>query len=569
MGDNPDEVADFCYIFGSSGQRAMPVRVVDEKAYIFGGRASFQGFPNHTAPNNKLRIIDFSKPFRSGDDVSTYIAQKPLPDNVPRGTYNAFWPLSNSTLNVFLGYHEVSRIAIERNDTAITKVYPLDAKLTYTLSSNSWENGLVKSADFEMIRIGKDKNGALQKAVSRMNAWAPGIQRGYVLGGTSYLDSPKLAWDMNREFDDHHGFLIYDLASDSWTNHTMPVKRTRMGVLAYLRTKDDEILIAFGGNTDPRIGSIKTARSMREFDIYSTRQSKWYSYRIPEDRPVPDPSIEPCHAVVSAQDNSSHQIIIYGGASGSNQLLVDSSVWVLSLPSFDWVKLAGNSTDASREPGKRMDPACALVGNKYMLSYGGRHFIGETGGNGILDCDLNGNAAFLLDISKGQWVDQFEPAQEYLVPDAVVKVVGGTGKGGATKFEPNGGFGDPNLAAIMKFDYQKSNITTELYSPSSIPVSSGANTGAIAGGTIAGIAVLAGIVLGFLVYRRQKDRRRKSEMKNSPAELDPMAWEFHEAPGVVLSHEAPGSEIMLNGGYSQSLTNKFPVGELHGDMPGR
>jgi hypothetical protein len=132
---------------------------------------------------------------------------------------------------------------------------------------------------------------------------------------------------------------------------------------------------------------------------------------------------------VSAQDNSSHQIIIYGGASGTDQLLVNSNVWALSLPSFDWVKLTRNSTDATREPGKRMDPACALVGNKYMLSYGGRHYIGDigvTGGNGVLDCDQSGNAVFLFDISKGQWVDRFTPGQEYLVPDAVVNVIGGT-----------------------------------------------------------------------------------------------------------------------------------------------
>jgi hypothetical protein len=62
-----------------------------------------------------------------------------------------------------------------------------------------------------------------------------------MLGGTSYLDSPDLACNMNHEFDDHHGFLIYDLASDSWNNQTMAVNRTRLGVHAYLRTKDDEI----------------------------------------------------------------------------------------------------------------------------------------------------------------------------------------------------------------------------------------------------------------------------------------------------------------------------------------
>jgi len=198
--------------------------------------------------DNFLQIIGFSTPFRSGAETSPYVVRKPLPNNVPRGTDTAFWPLSNDTLNVFFGYHEVSRIAVKRNDTTITTVYPLDAKLTYKISSDTWENGKVKSADFEMIRIGKDNHGALQKVSSRMSAWAPGIKRGYILGGTSYLDSSSLSYDAGREFGNHHGFLIYDLISDSWTNHTMPVEEVRLGVLAYLKTKDDEILITFAGN---------------------------------------------------------------------------------------------------------------------------------------------------------------------------------------------------------------------------------------------------------------------------------------------------------------------------------
>jgi len=103
-----------------------------------------------------------------------------------------------------------------------------------------------------MIRIGNDDQGALQKATSRMSAWVPGIKRGYVLGGDSYLDSPNLSYNMSRGFDAHHGFLIYDLASDTWTNHTIPVKQVRQGVLAYLKAKDDEILITFAGDMGNR-----------------------------------------------------------------------------------------------------------------------------------------------------------------------------------------------------------------------------------------------------------------------------------------------------------------------------
>jgi len=156
---------------------------------------------------------------------------------------------------------------------------------------------------------------------------------------------------------------------------------------------------------------------MREFNIYSTKQSKWYSYV------TPDPRMDLCHTIVSAQDSSSHQIIIYGGTTGA-EFKHDSTVWVLSMPSFDWVQLAGNATDSTRQPGMRLQPLCTLVGNKYMLSWGRRHYLKDD--TDAPECDDAWNVVYLLDITKGQWVDQFQPGQEYLVPDEVVQIIGGT-----------------------------------------------------------------------------------------------------------------------------------------------
>jgi hypothetical protein len=160
---------------------------------------------------------------------------------------------------------------------------------------------------------------------------------------------------------------------------------------------------------------------MGEFNIYSTAKNKWYSYVLPETATVPAPRGEMCWSVASAQDGSSHQIVIYGGVSGGD-LQVETTVWALSLPSFDWVQLSGNSSDPSRLPGARTDPICATVGNRYMLSWGGRAYSQTD--NSML-CDADGNNVFILDISLGQWVDQFTPGSEYLVPDAVVSAIGG------------------------------------------------------------------------------------------------------------------------------------------------
>jgi hypothetical protein len=154
---------------------------------------------------------------------------------------------------------------------------------------------------------------------------------------------------------------------------------------------------------------------MREFSIYSTNQARWFSFVAPEGGTVADTIASNCWTVVSAQDNSSHQIITFGGTRTLAQVN-SKDVWALTIPSFDWIQLDGNATDPTRAPGERIDPACATVGNRYMLSWGGRGSA----------CDNEGNAVFLLDISQGKWVDDYKVDQEYLVPNAVVAVIGGT-----------------------------------------------------------------------------------------------------------------------------------------------
>jgi len=154
---------------------------------------------------------------------------------------------------------------------------------------------------------------------------------------------------------------------------------------------------------------------MREFSIYSANQARWLPFVAPEGGTVPDTTANSCWTVVSAQDNSSHQIITFGGIRTLGRVN-SREVWALTLPSFDWIELDGNATDPSRAPGERVNSACATVGNRYMLSWGGA----------VNGCDSEGNAVFLLDISQGKWVDNYKVGEEYLVPDAVVAVIGGT-----------------------------------------------------------------------------------------------------------------------------------------------
>lgn len=504
--DGPDPVADFCNMGGSS------IAMSGEKAYIFGGWGWYDGFNrSYTGSNDMLRVIDFSKSFRTGADVSEYVKLLELPDMVPRGTYVSLWPTTNNTLNLFHGFHEPTEMQVLANDTAALKVWPLDAKHEFDIATETWTAKTVAEANLMMATIPEDNSGALQKPATRTHVWVPGAKKGFELGGESYMDSNHTSWVNGREFGSHSGLLVYDQETDSWTNETMPLKFMRNGVLAQLQTADDNILIAFGGFISER-GASNKMRSMREFSIYSTNQARWFSFVAPEGGTVADTIANSCWTVVSAQDNSSHQIITFGGTRSLEQVS-SRKVWALTLPSFDWIELGGNATDPTRAPGERVDPGCATVGNRYMLSWGGR-------GNA---CDSEGNAVFLFDISQGKWVDDYKVDQEYLVPDAVVAVIGGNGRGGATKRAPSGGFNDADLEKLLTFNTTAVDDTDNPDSTVTVGSSgypSNSSTGAIAGGVVGGLAVVAIAAGVFLFLRRRRQQRENAgNLASLPAEL--------------------------------------------------
>ena len=199
--------------------------------------------------DNQLRIIPLSKSFRTGEDVEAYITRQPIPDTIPRNSFAAWWPVSARKLVAFFGTREVSVVDVQRQDAIATTVDSLDAKWVYDVEDGLWATEKVRRADLEMYRIGADKDGALLKVTSTMVAWVPSLKRGYMIGGTSYRDSKDLNEGSDHHWDDHNGFLVYDLAADSWTNRSMPVPLTRDGVLAHISTRDDEVLVLFGGTT--------------------------------------------------------------------------------------------------------------------------------------------------------------------------------------------------------------------------------------------------------------------------------------------------------------------------------
>lgn len=140
---------------------------------------------------------------------------------------------------------------------------------------------------------------------------------------------------------------------------------------------------------------------------------------------LPVPRTGACNWVVAAPDNSTFQIFMYSGAriDGSYKILRD--LWVLSIPSFQWIQI-DDGTVGPREPDTthplgREGHTCNLIENSMMIMFGGRELP-----NFSRPCETT--AIYAYDLNKLSWVETFDPevaAQPYNVSKAVYSVIGG------------------------------------------------------------------------------------------------------------------------------------------------
>jgi len=155
--------------------------------------------------------------------------------------------------------------------------------------------------------------------------------------------------------------------------------------------------------------------------VYDIASSTWRIQRATStDEFSPHGRYNFCAVAMSAQDHSSHQIYFYGGLyqegeAGVQVLFTLDDVWVLTLPSFQFIKV-GNSVEASRFSG-----TCAAISPQYLLAYRGS----SRKSNWL--ATRNGSLA-LLDLTDLEWKTEYIPADAstvYRVPQKVIEVIGG------------------------------------------------------------------------------------------------------------------------------------------------
>jgi len=319
------------------------------------------------------------------------------------------------------------------------------------------------------------------------------------------------------------GLMRFDMSTGDLQNTTGPDDIGRAeGQLVFLPVSDSGVLVYFGGIEDSYRNGSFDAANMSTIHVYDMASSKWYTQTASGD--IPDTRRQFCADVTWPDDQSSFNIYLYGGY-GFEKAAAYDDVYILSLPSFTWIKVF-SSDDVPSQVGHG---GCSanVVNHAQMLVIGGWFPLYDK-------CDApegQGQHNMVLGYNGGDsklW-DKFSPQlDDYVVPSPIIAAVGGGPTGGATKTSP-ATWGHPDLATYytLKPTFTARSATRSLPSATesaSAGSSKKSNVAAIAGGTVGGLAALIVLLclILFCLHRRKKSlKKNEAETPSSlpPAEL--------------------------------------------------
>jgi hypothetical protein len=553
--------------------------VVRDTVYLDGGdiwwipgyaNGSTGAIENDANPMAVVYTLNFSVPFNTSQNITAIMAQLP---KVAGG---------NKANNIAPNYYDGAMLANDdewyiyggllRKTDAFTPPHSDDV-----LSYQAYQYGAQKDA-FQPGFV----NDELPDGLSRYLAY----------GGAASAPSENKAWYFSGMHSPLHGeifrpdgndsetainvsstLITLDMAvqqQETWSNKTLPalVPGRANPQLVWVPVGKEGILVALGGVVFPEFVSALHVSSneaqskadspafMSNINIYDVAGDKWYQQPTTGG---PGALARGCAVVAPAQDASSFNIYHYGGYNGIDYGAdFNDDVWVLSLPSFTWTKVAESTAGHGRAGHK-----CFMPYPDQMLVIGG--YMPLTGD--APSC-LDGGIIQLFNVSSGRWMSEYNPTKwsNYTVPDTVVKNIGGSPTGGATASTPGAsGWATAALGSVFATPYpttkitkyypytptQSKNNTNPSYSPDPKSGSRVPSYLAPLLGTIFGLMFVTLVVTGIFLWRRRKLLRR-----NGPSEFGTddsnghriMSWirgqphpDHKESAITSTTEETPGS----------------------------
>ena len=359
----------------------------------------------------------------------------------------------------------------------------------------------------------------VQRVLIGMSAQSSTTSVGYYLGGAVTPQcNPSFLAETNSVPYMIEGLLTFNEGSatlkNSSTSQMNPDGTIAEGYLALIESLGSQgILITFGGFTDIAGAPFNLENSnladpsfqlpLANVSIYDIGNETWYQQAATGD--IPPWRYMGCSVLVSAPDHSSHSIYVFGGW-GNSSRWSDGNVYVLSIPSFRWIRVNEDSDRRSRH-------SCNLLGNHSMLVVGGVRAVGEQ----VLPLDATGCDASpmyaqglgIFSLNNHTWATNYDPsdgAARYEIHPSISNVIGGNENGSAVLQTPAGGFSQLALGTLL--GAHQGHIDPITVSPNTKQTPSAGTKhligGVIAGTVIAGMGGLAFILTLLLVLLRRR-----------------------------------------------------------------
>ncbi|KAL6230737.1 hypothetical protein BDW75DRAFT_244529 [Aspergillus navahoensis] len=506
------------------------VSINNNTLYIDGGELRYYGDRSSDNPGgyvfepmHDIQTVDLSKPWSNTDDWSNLYGTiyKPVytESDLTRPTYlneGASWS-DGSNLYFYGGYRSLC------TDCDTPETVPPVATWKYDIAGNEWNKD-----GFEGTLLHRLCEGGIAKSKKYNVA--------YFLGGVLIAEGdPSVSQSVGRSWTGMvSGLLTLDMDAQRWSNlSTLGMNNWATISEGYVNiiesVGDRGILVAFGGFTYPiglEISRLATAQndaknhnSMEYILLYDIARERWYTQKSSGD--IPSWRMSGCSVVVPAQDQSSFSIYVFGGM-GYKTADSDGDVYVLSIPSFHWIRVNSDNKKIW------IKHKCQLVAGHTLLSVGGTVPTDDSEYDPTKENCASGdftNGLALFNLNNHTWHGNYDPSDrdEYAIHSSITKVIGGNSTGGATVIEPESKFNGTDVASM--FEAARKKATVSLF-PSSDPFSSSSSSAsesapesargfskrAIAGIVVGVIAAIA--IIGTVTFYVKRHRHGPTNHKN-------------------------------------------------------
>lgn len=452
----------------------------------------------------------------------------------------------------------------------------------YNIVNEQWTQASTGGDRVQRLHIGMAVQGTYSRAFYLGGAKAPKSDPAFDAeeDASPYLVGSFLSFDEKNE--------TFRNTSTAGLNKDGTVVSGFLSIIESLGARG--VLVAFGGLTNTiaspmslRDGDLKDPMlrwPMQNISIYDIANQEWYQQQATGD--IPSWRYLGCSVAVSAPDNSSHSIYVYGGWGATNTQKNDGNVYVLSIPSFKWIRVTRDTDQRSRHK-------CHLMGKNHMVVVGG---IQPNNDNiqpaGTIGCDTESKFAQGLGIfylNDHTWRTDYNPAEgsgPYRVHPSIYKVIGGNETGGSTRQTPTKGFSSQALQKLLGVKDEarpgpgprpqpSSNNTTSTgngspETSSTGPSTSSTKTNNLTTPAIVGIVVGIVIVVIFLctltyfLFRRRRTRRQEL-LRKRPSSPRPILQRFYSELDAT-----PTAQEMYSSEKEDKLARQYWAYEMTGSL---